>query len=359
MHIVLTKLFRDWPADPQLLNGTVEFLSVEDPISAKVTDGDNVYTASLHKTDDGNLEVECECGVDSGICPHLGQTFAALAAAKAATANGPLVQEAEASAKAEAADKAETPAPAQAEASAQAEAEAPAASKAPAGVFQVATKEDAFAKICLYGPSGGGKTFSALQIATGIVKREGGNIAVIDTENGSAAKYADRFRFYHANLEDASPENMIDMLSAAEEQEMRVVIIDSATHEWSALKDFVTKVSKSPRHRNNTWSAWSEGGPKQTAFIRAILAYPGHVICTIRAKTEWEVQEKNGRKTPVRIGLAPDQGKGIEYEFDMLMLISPDHVAVVEKDRTGKFQDETIEKPDEDFGREISKWLRP
>lgn len=59
----------------------------------------------------------------------------------------------------------------------------------------------------------------------------------------------------------------------------------------------------------------------------------------------------------MRVGLAPEQGKGIEYEFDMLMEISPEHRVHVIKDRTGKFQDRIIETPGEDFGMEIMAWL--
>ncbi|MGJ3562103.1 AAA family ATPase [Streptomyces sp. INA 01156] len=54
-----------------------------------------------------------------------------------------------------------------------------------------ATKEQAKARIALTGPTGSGKTYSALVIGTGI----GDRIALIDTEHGSASKYADEFAF--------------------------------------------------------------------------------------------------------------------------------------------------------------------
>jgi len=57
------------------------------------------------------------------------------------------------------------------------------------------------------------------------------------------------------------------------------------------------------------------------------------------------------------MGLAPEQGKGIEYEFDLLVELDQKHIATVTKDRTGKFQDETIEKPGEDFGIALYDWL--
>ena len=60
---------------------------------------------------------------------------------------------------------------------------------------------------------------------------------------------------------------------------------------------------------------------------------------------------------PTRIGLAPVQGKGIEYEFDLLMELTIDHVASVLKDRTGKYQDKIIDKPGEKLGAELAAWL--
>ena len=57
------------------------------------------------------------------------------------------------------------------------------------------------------------------------------------------------------------------------------------------------------------------------------------------------------------VGLSPEQGKGIEYEFDLLMEITPEHFGNILKDRTGKFQDKSIEKPDEKFGKQLAEWL--
>jgi hypothetical protein len=59
----------------------------------------------------------------------------------------------------------------------------------------------------------------------------------------------------------------------------------------------------------------------------------------------------------MRVGLTPEQGKGIEYEFDLLLEMSTEHVATVIKDRTGKFQDVIITKPSEEFGQQLAAWL--
>lgn len=112
------------------------------------------------------------------------------------------------------------------------------------------------------------------------------------------------------------------------------------------------------KYKGNSWAAWSERTPLQNKMVHTLLGFPGHIIATMRTKTEWTINmDKNGKSSPTRVGLAPEQGKGIEYEFDMLMEISPEHTINVIKDRTGKFQDRIIQNPDEAFGSEILDWL--
>ena len=98
--------------------------------------------------------------------------------------------------------------------------------------------------------------------------------------------------------------------------------------------------------------------PLQNKMVHTLLGFPGHIIATMQTKTEWTINlDNNGNSNPTRVGLAPDLGKGIEYEFDMLIEISPEHTIHVNKDRTGKFQDRIIETPGEEFGMEILTWL--
>lgn len=220
--------------------------------------------------------------------------------------------------------------------------------------FKKATKAQANLHAAIFGPSGAGKTFTSLRVATGLAG--GSPIAVIDTERGSASKYADRFSFDVMELEDQSIDGYVAAISEAAKGGYKVLIIDSLSHGWQSLLEEVEKLAKA-KYRGNTWSAWSEGTPHQRRLVQAILNYPGHVIATMRSKTEWTTVDNNGKKTPQRVGLAPEQGKGVEYEFDLLVEISTEHVANVIKDRTGKFQDKLIDKPGEDFGQQLAAWL--
>lgn len=219
--------------------------------------------------------------------------------------------------------------------------------------FAKATKAKAKLRAAIFGPSGAGKTYTALRIAKGM----GGPVALIDTERGSASKYADRFEFDVLDLDEKSIASYCEAIHAAAGAGYEVLIIDSMSHAWQELLADVDKLAKA-KYRGNTWSAWSDGTPKQRKLIDAILDFPGHIIGTMRSKTEWAQEtDSNGKTKPIRVGLAPEQGKGIEYEFDLLLEMSVDHIGNVLKDRTGKFQDQLIELPGEAFGEELAAWL--
>lgn len=219
------------------------------------------------------------------------------------------------------------------------------------GMFKKATKEQSKLRLALFGVSGGGKTYSALRLAKGL----GGKVALIDTEHGSASKYSDRFDFDVCNLDKPTINNILMCMEQARGYD--VLIIDSLTHAWNELLQEVDKIAKA-KYGGNSWSGWADGNKKQTELVNAILSFPGHVIATMRAETNWTttVNDK-GKMVPVRIGEAPKQGKQIEFEFDMLMQISQEHQAVVLKDRTGKYQDECF-IIDENFGKDLSDWLK-
>lgn len=221
--------------------------------------------------------------------------------------------------------------------------------------FQRATKSQSKLRCAVFGPSGAGKTFTSLRVAKGLAG-DSGQVAVIDTERGTARKYADRFEFDVLELKDQTVQGYIDAIRLAAGGGYSVLVIDSLSHAWESLCEEVEKLAKA-KYRGNSWSAWSEGTPQQRKLVAAILDFPGHILATMRSKTEWTTTDNNGKKTPQRVGLSPQQGKSIEYEFDLLIEISTEHIANVIKDRTGRWQDKLLEKPGEDFGRQLAEWL--
>lgn len=233
--------------------------------------------------------------------------------------------------------------------------------------FAPARKEQQKLRLALDGPSGSGKTFSALIAATVIVEAEralnpdAGGIAVIDTEHGSSALYADQFDFSVVNLDPPySPARYIGLLRAAVEHGYSVVIVDSLSHGWNAEGGVLDMVDNAQdRSGGNKWAAWREGTPAQNALIDAIVRCPAHVIATLRTKQEWVLEDNgNGTKTPKRVGMAPVQRDGIEYEFTIVADLDLEHRLVVSKSRARPIADRVVVKPGPQFFGDVVDWLR-
>jgi len=223
--------------------------------------------------------------------------------------------------------------------------------------FRKAERTKLWARVAIYGPSGSGKSFTAMRIATGLAAKAGSRIAAIDTENRSLSKYADRFDFDVDDLGNRTIDTYLASINQCIKDGYKVLVIDSLSHAWKELLEEVDRIA-AKSFSGNSWAAWAKGTPKQNKLIKAIVDFPGHLIVTMRSKTEWALdKDNNGKNTITRSGLSPEQGKGIEYEFDVLMDINQGHIAEIQKDRTGKYQDQIIEKPGEEFGEALFDWL--
>jgi hypothetical protein len=223
-------------------------------------------------------------------------------------------------------------------------------------MFQKAHRTKSKLRLGLIGPSGSGKTYSALRIAQGL----GGKIALLDSERGSGSLYADLCHYDVAELAPPyTPEKYVQAIKQAAQAGYDVLIIDSLTHAWAGeggILEFVDKASQATR---NNFAAWREASPKHNALVDALLGAPLHIIATIRSKTAWDVvkDEKSGKTRPVKIGLAPVQRDGLEYEFTTVLELSVDgHIATATKDRTGLF-DGSYFTPSEETGQMLKAWL--
>lgn len=232
-------------------------------------------------------------------------------------------------------------------------------------MFQPAVRRKAKLRLALAGPSGSGKTYTALRLAHALAP--GGTIAVLDTERGSASLYAGhtepddgaRFAFLVAEPPDYSPETFVRVIEEAARAKVDVLILDSITHAWEGIKDEADKGAR--RKGGNTWAGWADARPMERRMLDAMLGFPGHVIATMRVRTEWEIQEteRNGRvsKTPVKIGLKPEQRAGIEYEFTLFAELDVEHVCTVTKSRCFALADAVIRKPGRDMAEKLLRWL--
>lgn len=225
-------------------------------------------------------------------------------------------------------------------------------------MFKKATKEKKKLRLAIDGPSGAGKTYTALALASGLGER----IAFIDSERGSARMYADKFAFDVVELEDHHPANYIKGIQAADQMGYDVLVIDSLSHAWSGKNGALELVDKASRNADggegNSFTAWRRVTPVHNSLVDAILSSKCHVICTMRVKTAYSMEKnQKGKMEPKKIGVEPIQRDGVEYEFDVVCDIDHMHEMRVSKTRITDIDGEVVHKPDAGFGQRLRRWL--
>lgn len=221
------------------------------------------------------------------------------------------------------------------------------------------------ARVGITGPSGSGKTLSALLMGFGMTG-DWDKVGLIDTENKSADLYAETMKagvhipeFPKIDLEPPyTTEKYIEAIKAFEDYGVGVIIIDSLSHAWAGeggLLEQKDQVAKGAG--KNSYTAWAEMTPKQNKMVEAILKAKCHVITTMRSKTEYVLEANDkGKQVPRKVGMAPVQRDGLEYEFTMVVDLTADHIATVSKDRTGIFDGQYF-TPSVDTGKTLLEWL--
>lgn len=223
--------------------------------------------------------------------------------------------------------------------------------------FKKATKSAARLRLGLIGPAGSGKTYTALRIAAGL----GGRIAVIDTERGSASLYAGErgIEFDAIELATYEVDKFIDGIKDAVDGGYSVLIIDSLSHAWAGkggILEFVDNAGKRNQGGGN-FGAWREATPRHNQLVDAILGAPIHIICTLRSKVEYVVENVGGRNQVRKVGLQPVQRDGLEYEFTVVGDVTQEHDLVVTKTRAAFLKDQVIREAGEQLGKDLAAWL--
>jgi hypothetical protein len=185
--------------------------------------------------------------------------------------------------------------------------------------FQVKTAErqGAHLLIQLSGVSGGGKTYTALQIAYGLTGGDGSKIIGIDTENRRMSLNADilpgkeRFRIidFYAPF---SPDRYIEAIDAACNAGAEVIVIDSVSHEWESEGgcEWIANQTKFPD--------WRTAKAKHKRFMTHMLQCPAHIIVCSRAREKVDFSDS---KNPIKLGLQPIVEKNFSYEATVSLMM--------------------------------------
>jgi hypothetical protein len=226
-------------------------------------------------------------------------------------------------------------------------------------MFVHAVKQEAKLRLAIAGPSGSGKTFTGLSIAQALAN--GGKIAVVDTEHGSASKYADLFSFDVQEMDAPfHPDRFVSAIKEAQQAGYKVIVLDSLSHAWNGsggLLEIIDQIAARSNSRN-TFAAWKEGTPIQNRLIDAMLQSDIHIIATMRQKQDYVLEaDERGKQKPVKVGLAAVQREGFEYEFDVVMNMDIDNQGVIVKTRCPALAGGVFRKPGKDVADILSEWL--
>lgn len=229
------------------------------------------------------------------------------------------------------------------------------------GVFKKAERKKVHFKLAISGPSGSGKTFSSLMILKGLIPN--GKIAVIDTEAGSSQLYAGRPGVPEFDVIELGPpyttERYLELMQAAVREKYDGLIIDSTSHQWNSEGGILDRKEKEQLAKPglNGFTLFAKYTPEHERFKMAILHADIHIIATMRSKVEYAMEQNDrGKTVPRRVGLAPIQREGFDYEFTTMLDLSVDHYATTSKDRTGLFDGKHF-MPNEETGTQIHEWL--
>jgi hypothetical protein len=230
--------------------------------------------------------------------------------------------------------------------------------------FQVtqAKRELIWVKVALMSPSGGGKTYSALRLATGMLEElkknnleKNGKILMVNTEQSRGRYYANEFVY---DILDTGaphePEKYVEIIEFAVKENYPILILDSSSHEWEG-KGGCLEI-----HQNSggTYQAWGKVTPRHDRFIGAIADSQIHLIATMRGKDAYELEKGENQKLTVKkVGLGAKQREGFEYEFTVTFLLDQKtNMADTQKDNTHLFEKEGSVILTEVFGTKLIEW---
>lgn len=178
------------------------------------------------------------------------------------------------------------------------------------------------AVIGIAGQSGDGKTLTALYIARGMVDKPE-EIGFLDTENKRGSLYADALdgKFLIGDLYPPfSPSRYSEAIKQFQDAGVKVLIIDSVTHEWEGEGgcDDIANAPKpdgTPRKVAN----WIEAKREHKRFMNVLLQSNMDIICCIRAR---EKTDFSNPSMPKSLGVLPVCEKNFMFEMTASILMA-------------------------------------
>lgn len=259
--------------------------------------------------------------------------------------------------------------------------------------FRPAVRENIGLIIGLSGPTGSGKTLSALRLARGLAGGDDAKIFTIDTEARRALYYACapgekpgefRFGFHHCALGPPfRPDTYREAVLDADKAGAGVIVVDSMSHEHAGdggLLDWHEEElqrlagADAAKRERLKMTAWIKPKMHHKRMMSSFLQCRAHLIFCLRAEEKMlattEIDPQTGRKRTVYVAAA-DRAitdrwhatceKTFMYEMTLSFLVLPDRPGVP---RPVKLQEHhrpfvPLDQPvSEETGQRLAAWAR-
>lgn len=236
-------------------------------------------------------------------------------------------------------------------------------------MIRVAQRKKTKVKMIITGPAGAGKTYTALNIAYGLVG-DWSKIFVVctewqDDENTAADLYSDigPFKIYEMKP-PYMPERFFNAYHECVKAGAEVVIIDSISDEWEGTGG-ILQIHADLAKTKNSFTVWDELGKRHLKLVDIITSGPIHTILCARVKVEYVMEEgtNTSGKTvqkPVKKGTKVITREGLDYQVTLALDMETNHYATCSKDRLMGMEPRIIDrpafKPDAELGKEIALW---
>jgi hypothetical protein len=231
--------------------------------------------------------------------------------------------------------------------------------------FQVeqAVRTKVYPKVGIFSPSGGGKTYTSLRLATGMVEEmeeltgKKYEIWLANNEGSRGKYYANEFNYKIVELEPPhEPEMYYDLIEYAEKTETcGVLIVDSLSKEWAGTGGCLDIANASGGTFQN---AWKHVSPRHRRLMDKLVDSHLTIIATMRGEDQYVMEtDEKGKSKPVKLGIGAKQGKDFEYEFTCTFsLDQKTNCAESFKDNTHLFENKPAMKLTEQDGINLIKW---
>lgn len=217
----------------------------------------------------------------------------------------------------------------------------------PESLFLPASRHQLKGRIVLDGPTGAGKTFTALTMARELAGPDG-KIGFIDTERRSAELYSDQFEFQVLNWVPPYDPRKLAKVLKDHDGLFDVMVLDSGTHFWKGeggTLDIVEAAGQ--RAGGNNYAGWNQGTPALRSMIDTMLGMECHFIMCLRSKMDYVLETNDkGKQVPRQVGMAPEMRNDINYEFTLAVSMDQSHQGTVTKSRCSTLADALIRPGD-------------